>query len=274
MIRKSPTFQLLQANDDVKLGIGIRLSAAANEARQHLGTMATPTEETFHGNQAMIVWVLLHAGLFTALVYPELSNPASRDFSNTLTFFVILALFAAGLAHLLSLRVSIHPYGISKQTWLGAKEMRWEDVERFYYSVTERHGKFIPPGPHYHFKLVDREGHKVAFSNAVERPSELGQRLIESTFQAMYGKAAQVFNSGAELEFGPITLSRQRGLRIRRLCGYKEIPLDQLSEHRLENGRLYILKRGDKRVTGPCISRIPNVFVLVGLLNAIHHPKS
>jgi len=236
--------------------------------------MRAPAEETFHGNKIAILVVLSFAALFTALAYSELRDPASRDLTTALTFFVILAPFAAARVYLLSLRVSVHPYGISKHTWFGANEIRWDDVERFYCSATKRSVNFIPIGTYYYFKPVDREGNKVVLSNSVERPSELGQRLLKGTFEPLYRRAAQLFDSGAELEFGPISLSRDRGLRIRWLFWNKQIPLDQVSEYRMGNGRLYIFKGGDKRTTGTPISRVPNVFVLVALLNAVYHPNA
>jgi len=218
--------------------------------------------------------VTLLAVVFTALAYSVLSNPASRDFTTDLFFLVILALLAAALAWLFSLRVSIYSYGISKQTWFGSKQIRWYDIERFYYSATKRSVNFIPIGTYYSFKLVDREGNKIALTNSVERPSDLGQRLISSTFEPLYRKAAQLFDSGVELEFGPIRLSRDRGLKIKRLFTNKEIPLNQVSEYRIDKGHFYIFKKGEKRTTGPAISRIPNAYVLLGLLNAIYRPRA
>ena len=165
--------------------------------------MAAPVEETFRGNKITITVVTLLAVVFTALAYSVLSNPASRDFTTDLFFLVILALLAAALAWLFSLRVSIYSYGISKQTWFGSEQIRWYDIERFYYSATKRSVNFIPIGTYYSFKLVDREGNKIALTNSVERPSDLGQRLISSTFEPLYRKAAQLFDSGVAHQAQP-----------------------------------------------------------------------
>jgi len=217
---------------------------------------------------------LVFAALFALLAYSVLIDPTSRNLTATLSILVMSSLFIAALAYLFSLRVSIHPYGISKQSWVGTKEMRWDDVERFYYNATRRSVNFIPIGTYYYFKLVDREGNKIVLSNTVERPAELGQRLIGSTSEPLFRKAAQLFDSGEKLKFGPVSLSRENGLEIKRLFQNKKIPLEHVWEYRIADGRLYIFKTGDKRTTGPSISRVPNVFVLKGLLDAIYHPRS
>lgn len=246
------------------------MSFGAGQGAPEGEAMPNPAEETFRGNKITISVVTVVAGGFAVLAYLAMRDPGSRDLASALFWLAILALFAVGLAHLVSLRVSIHPYGVSKQTCFASKEMRWDEVERLYYVATKRSVNLIPIGTYYSFRLVDRHGGRMAFSNAVERPSRLGQRLVEGTFEPLLRKAVQVFDSGAEQQFGPIKLSRDRGLKITGLFGNKEIPLSEVSQYRIEKGHFYIFKAGQKRTTGPAISRIPNVFVLRGLLDAIY----
>jgi Family of unknown function (DUF6585) len=236
--------------------------------------MLTPAEESFRGNKVAVIVVTLlwlYAGVWA---YVVLRDPGSRSLASGLTFLAILVALTALWAWLFSLRVSLHPDGISKQTWLGCGEMRWNDVESFHYGAERWSLNLIPIGTYYSFKLVSLGGGRMRLGSWVERPAELGQKLITSTFAPLYPKVAQLFNSGAELDFGPVKLSRDGGLRVQRLFRSKQIPLDQLSGYRMHAGSLYIFRAGEKRAASRArIREIPNPFVLVGLLDAICRPE-
>lgn len=234
--------------------------------------MLSPPLHTFRANKVTVVCVAVFA-LFELLVVLSTHEPGrsnSPDWTSWTFTGAFLAVMAFLFLWLLSVRVSLHPEGISYQSFLGSKEMQWIDVERFYYGATKRSINFIPVGTYYHFKLIDRQGNKISFGNRIERPAELGSHLINHTYALLFAKAADLFNSGVELDFGPIRLSRERGLRIKKLFGFKEIPLDQVADYRMEHGYFYIFKVGQKRTTGPPTREIPNAFVLLGLLNALY----
>jgi len=207
-------------------------------------------------------------------VFAVLSGRQPEGNATILFWMFVLGLFAFGVFWLLSLRVSFHPDGISKETCLGRKEMRWDDVDRFYYAATRRRVNFIPVGTYYSFRLIDRERNNISLSNSVERPFEIGTKLAQQTHAPLFKKVAKQFNSGAALDFGPVRLSRADGIKIKKFFGRKRIALNQVASYRIEKGRLYVFKVGEKRTTGPSISRIPNVFVLVALLDAIRKPAS
>jgi hypothetical protein len=50
--------------------------------------------------------------------------------------------------------------------------MRWDDIDRFYYSVTREFINFIPASVYHELKLVDTRVRRIRFGNSVERPGE------------------------------------------------------------------------------------------------------
>lgn len=171
---------------------------------------------------------------------------------------------------LFSLNVSLHPEGITYQSCLGAKEMRWDEVEKFYYSATRQSVNFIPIGTYYGFRLISKDGRKISFGNAIQRPGVAGNKLIELTGKPLFQRLADLYNAGTELDFGPIKLSRDGGFRLRRLFRWKQLPLNQVASYRIDAGRFYIFKVGQKYASGFAINQIPNAFVLLVLLDSIY----
>ena len=109
----------------------------------------------------------------------------------------------------------------------------------------------------------------------MQRPKELGDALIEYTYAPLMRKCTQALDMGRELDFGPIRLSRAEGLKVRKPAflglGHHtdHIPLDQVSQFDIRTYRFYIWRRGEKRTRGPLIRKIPNAFVLLGLLETL-----
>jgi len=187
---------------------------------------------------------------------------------------VLISVFGLLIAWLLSIRVSLHDNGIAYHSFFGSKEMLWDEVDRFYYSAHKRSINFIPVGTYYSFELQSSKGQRLSLGNRSEKPEQLGNRLIQLTYPGLLQKCASHFDSGVDVEFGPVRLSRSGGIQIKKLFRVVIIPLDSVAEYRIEDGSLYVFRGGRKRATRVSIGRIPNVFVLVGLLDAIYTPPT
>jgi hypothetical protein len=234
--------------------------------------MLGPELETFRGNKiAMALVIILGLGAASLVLAAFISTPPEKGFE----IFTLLVLAGPVILFfwLMSIRVTLHSDGISYRSLFGEKEMRWDAMERFYYGATKQSVNFIPVGTYYHIKLVDAEGRKLSFGNRVESPGKLGPKLAEQTYPAIFRKVADQFNSGEEVDFGAIKLSRANGVKVKKLFGYKEIPWNQVSSFAIQSGRFYIWPVGKKRTTGPSLRQVPNAFALQGLLNSIFKPS-
>lgn len=229
--------------------------------------------ETYRAGRRAIV-VVVAVSLVALLIVGGAQNFPRLTAAGWAWVFVILVLAGWTLYWLSSVQVSLHTEGIRYQSCLGSQEMRWDEVDRFYYKATRRSVNFIPVGTYHSFKLVGRSGQKLSIGDSVERASELGTKLIDLTSQALFEKFRDRFNGEQELDFGPIKLSRRYGVRIKGLFGYREIPLNRVASYRIEGGRFYIFSVGQKRGGGVPMRRIPNAFVLLGLLNVIYRPRA
>jgi len=239
--------------------------------------MLSLPRQTYGPNKIVLVVVALLGLCGLYLAYAAHDSKADALTSGVL-FLVLVGPFVAIFAWLLSVGVTFHEDGITYKSWFGAREMRWNDIERFYFRATKHRINFVPVGTYYYFKLRDGQGGKISFGNRIARPCEVGAKLIEYTLKPLLTKAAQAFDSGAELDFGDIRLSRDHGVKVRKpprwyQCGTRveEIPWSEVADYRLADGCFYVWRVGQKRTTGPEISRVPNAFVLRGLLDAVFH---
>jgi hypothetical protein len=217
----------------------------------------------------MAVMIILVLGP-AALVYLAFTGTPDNAFRIlALTFLAVPVFFIIWLN---SLRVTIHNDGMTYRSLFGEKEMRWDALESFGYEAIKRSINLIPVGTYYLFRLKDAEGKKMRIGNRIERPAKLGQKLIELTYPGLYRKVVDRYNTGEELDFGAIRLSKTGGLKIKKLFGWKEIPWDQVSSYAIQQGNFYIWRVGEKRTTGWGLHHVPNAFVLLGLLNSIFKP--
>lgn len=235
--------------------------------------MLGPPVEEHRGNK----WVMVAVGAILVLFGYPFIMPTEKP--NVTGAAIVAAIAALIIGWLWSVKVTLHQDGITYQSWFANKEMRWEDVDRFYFSSVRRSINFIPIGTYYTFKLVDTLDQKISFGNQVERPGVLAEKLIRLTYGPLIKKIAQAFDSGKEIDFGGIRVSRQNGLRVKKsrwgglTHKFVVIPWNHVSSYDIQKGHFYVWRVGEKRTTGPALSQVPNAFVLKGLLDAIFPAK-
>ena len=168
-------------------------------------------------------------------------------------------------------RVILDSEEISSRGIFGERRMRWDQIQEFYYYVGRLHFFFFPlPIPvaflkTYSFALVDSQGHKLRFGPGLSRRALLASELIEFSQPHLLQSAIALFNSGADVHFGPVTVNRAQGVRIRQYSREKQFPLSEVYSHGFEEGQFYVWRMGEDKI-GILIDKIPNVFVLNELL--------
>jgi hypothetical protein len=203
-------------------------------------------------------------------------HTTGKDSPGDYRIYVGIALFfLAGAFSTWKKLVVLYADGITYRNVFGEQQMRWDELEKFYYSATKRSVNFIPIGTYYTFKLIDGRGKKISFGTGVEKPQVLGIKLIELTQLPLLKKAAHQFDSGIDVDFGPIKLNRTDGISAKKFFGgWKQMPLNNVYSYSIDKGMFFIWDTRKKLFTGAAISSIPNAFVLNALLDVIFKPKA
>jgi hypothetical protein len=227
-----------------------------------------------HGPNKIVVSILalMAAGAFL-LIWSDLhrDGPDKADGTFDAAFHLAFAVPLAATALWMSRRrVVIYPEGLSYSSLFGEKQVRWDDLLKFYYQATKRSVNFIPVGTYYWFRLVDSQGQRIRFGSGLSKTASLANNLLELTHGPLLKRIASQFDSGADVDFGRIRVNRQSGVVVKKSWGrLKRIPWNEVHSYAIQRGRFYIWRVGEKRTTGPAIGSVPNAFALLGLLNII-----
>ena len=167
-------------------------------------------------------------------------------------------------------RVALYREGLSYSSLFGERQVRWDNILRFYYQATKQSVNFIPVGTYYWFRLVDSQGQKVRFGSGLIKTASRGAKLLEFPQGPLLKRIASEFDSGSDVDFGPIRVNRQGGIMVKKSWGRtKHIPWSEVHSYAIEGGHFYIWRIGEKRTSGPALAKVPNAFALLGLLNII-----
>lgn len=224
-----------------------------------------------------LVWLTLCFPLYWAepfeFVAPLLENGRFwvRLFRDALT----VSLFGF-LVWLLSVKVAIHDEGISYRSLFGRTQMRWNQIEQVRYRETRwwlPHAPLVyTAGPYYALALVDSLGGKISLGSDIERIEALAGEVISRVREPLLQKLLSLYNSGVELDFGVVRVSRAQGIKLGANSASTLIPWDQLDAYRIEEGKLYLRWQESARTIRLPLRQVPNAFGLVDLLDTIFSP--
>jgi len=221
------------------------------------------------GPSLRITTVLSLFGLVVCLLAFGVAYETS-DTTAWRIFFSLAAAFAGLLLWQLSFRAAIHDSGISCRNIFFTKEMRWLEVDSFYYSAANVRVNFIPLGAFYRLKLRSVHGHSISFSNHISRHEELMTTIVQSTFKPLAEKALQSFDSGSVVNFGAICLGRWEGVTLRKLFFNRIIRWQEINSYDVDAGGITFYLR-NKLLSSRTISSgsIANPHVLKFLLDHV-----
>jgi hypothetical protein len=233
--------------------------------------MLGPVLDTYKTNIRMTAFAVILAFIFCIPLWFAARETNSR--TARIVFLAVLAFFVLLIAERLTARAYLHDDGISYRSILSQKEIRWVEVERLYYGAHRLSAYLIPLGTFYHLKLLDQNGQKLSLGDRVSRTAQLAEKIAQYTYEPLLRKATDNFNSGEELDFGLVRVSRSTGLKVKRWSRYTTIKWADLAAYKLDAGNFYLWRTGEKHTNGLPTERIPNAWVLLDLLNTVSNKK-
>jgi hypothetical protein len=107
------------------------------------------------------------------------------------------------------------------------------------------------------------------------RTAALATKLIELTKGPLLSRISNEFDSGVDVDFGPIRINRQTGITKKSALGRtKLIPWNEVRAYKIDDGHLYVWRIGERRTAGYKISSVPNAFGLLALLDIVFKTQS
>ena len=226
-----------------------------------------PALQTF-GPSLRITAILLVIGfLFCGLAYAVAHE--IQDRTAWAVFDALTLGFGVYLSRHLASRVWLHETGISYRNILGYGEVHWEELEQIYFGSIELHVHWIPLGTFDKFKVVTSQQKKISFPGDIRNAGVLNDAASQRTFERLYRKAVEEFNSGSDLNFGAIRVSPVQGVSIKGLLFSRKIAWRDVAAFQVDNYFMDFERVGKQFPVKVATERVANTRVLHALLMGV-----
>jgi hypothetical protein len=230
-------------------------------------TLGPPIET--YGPNIRIAAILAAAGGFICLLAFSVAHEI-KDTTAWAIFLGLSILLSGGLLWQLSYRAAVHETGVSCQNFFFSKEMRWYEVERFYFGCHEVHAHFIPLGSFYSLKLRNVHGQSLSLSNRIRHAEDFAHLVARFTLKPLLEKALQSFQSGNVISFGAITVAPSVGVTLKKLFFDKTLKWQDIEAYEVNSSCFKFQSRQKLFSSWTILSeKIANPHVLKALLDSV-----
>ncbi|MEW5827659.1 MAG: DUF6585 family protein [Chloroflexota bacterium] len=163
--------------------------------------------------------------------------------------------------------VAFYENGLAYRDRTGIHSWRWDQAAQVFSAVTRHYTNGIYTGTTHLYTLNLADGARLKFDNKFDKIEALGHLLQELSFKPLYQKAADAYNAGQVVTFGPVAISKQGGLAL----GKKTYPWNEIAQVSVQKGYLQVSKKGGGWFSGAntLVSVIPNLNVALAIIDQI-----
>ncbi len=221
------------------------------------------------GVGAAVVFLI---GVYDAFTAYQLHGPALID--DKLTGPLIIAFILAAIGLLAGWGayanwkkgVIIYDRGLAYNDRKGLQTWRWEDILSMTSAITRHYHNGIYTGTTHVYTLLNPQGQKLTLADSVSKVEDLAKSIETNIFPLLYARAADQYNTGQPLVFGPVAISKQ-GIAV----GKKTFPWTDVKEVSIQQGLLKVSKKdgGWFSGAGASAAAIPNLPILLSILQQV-----
>lgn len=149
----------------------------------------------------------------------------------------------------------------------GVRTLRWDQITGMTSAVTKHYRNGIYTGTTHIYTLWDKQGTKLVLNDALPKVEDLANHIRQGIFPHLYKAAADSYNAGQAVQFGPVSISKANGIAIKK----KSYKWDEVSQVSVQQGFLKVAKKGGGWFSGEnvMIAAIPNYEVLLSIVNQV-----
>ena len=215
--------------------------------------------------------VLLFGIYITYLAY-EQHGPAMIDDKLPVPLVIAFFLVALGLLAGWSAYANwnkgalVYERGFAYNDRKGLQIWHWEDVVSMRSAITRHYTNGIYTGTTHIYTLFNRQNQRLVLSDSLGKVEELAKMIDESIFPLLYKLAADQYNAGQTIVFGPVAISKT-GITI----GRKTYPWSDVKEVSIHRGVLKVSRKEGGWFSGAsaAASSIPNLGVLLTIIHQV-----
>jgi hypothetical protein len=162
--------------------------------------------------------------------------------------------------------VLLYEKGFAIRSRKGFCTWRLDEIVSMTAAVTRHYTNGIYTGTTHVYTLFNRQNEKLILNDIYKKVDELAEAVGQNIFPRLYERAAQEYNEGKPLTFGPVTTSKA-GIQV----GKKVYPWTEVKEVSIQQGTLKVSKKEGGWFSGAAASAaaIPNLRVLLAIINQV-----
>jgi hypothetical protein len=148
----------------------------------------------------------------------------------------------------------------------GLQIWRWEEVAAMKSTITRHYIHGIYTGTTHRYTLYHPQKQRLELSDSISKVEELAKDIDQNIFPLLYKSAADQYNTGQTIAFGPVAISKG-GIEI----GKKTYPWADVKEVSVHNGVLKVSRNEGGWFSGArtSVSMIPNLGVLLAIIQQV-----
>ncbi len=211
-------------------------------------------------------------GIYDTYVAVQQHGPAMIDDKLPGPLGIAFILFAVGLLAGWSAYanwnkgVVAYERGFAYNDRKGTQVWRWEDVASMTSAITRHYTNGIYTGTTHVYTLYNRQNQRLVLADSIGKVEELAKNIDENIFPLLYGRAADQYNTGQAIVFGPVSISKT-GIAI----GKKTYPWTDVKEVSIHQGVLKVSRKDGGWFSGASAAAavIPNLRVLLTIIQQV-----
>jgi hypothetical protein len=149
----------------------------------------------------------------------------------------------------------------------GVKTWKWDLVQDVTANIVRNYTNGVYVGTTHTYTLVNTRGEKLVINDSLKDVENFYTHLQNNSLQLRYQRLADRYNLGQEVVFGPVSISKQNGLRINK----KAYPWDTIEQVTIDKGMLSVKKKDGGWFSGATATSgtIPNLHVLLSIIDQV-----
>ncbi|MBE3120553.1 MAG: hypothetical protein IMZ50_17595 [Candidatus Atribacteria bacterium] len=216
-------------------------------------------------------------GIYDTYVAYQQHGPAMIDDKLTGPLVIAFVLFAFGLlagwgAYAnWNKGVAAYERGFAYNDRKGIQIWHWEDVGLMTSAITRHYTNGIYTGTTHIYTLYNRQNQRLVLADSFGKVEELAKNIDQSIFPLLYRRAADQYNAGQAIVFGPVAISKV-GIAI----GKKTYPWTDVKEVSIHKGILKVSRKDGGWFSGAsaAASTIPNLRVFLSIIDQVTGVKA
>jgi len=160
---------------------------------------------------------------------------------------------------------ALYENGFAYNDRKGLRQARWGDIDAVWQSITKHYRNGIYTGTTYLYTIQTRDKNKITLDTKFPQIEQLGNAIVEGSFNALAPVYWTAMQNGQRLTFGPLAIDTQ-GI----YSGNKSLQWAEIKAIKIDKGNISVKKEGGWfNWASATVPQIPNFFIFYSLIKRL-----